>query len=194
MNVLIKNKISQHREVAERLFKDETAILAIEKAAEIIISSLKNGNKLLLCGNGGSAADAQHLETELVSKFLLERQAMSAEAITVNTSTLTAIGNDYDYDRVFARQIEAKGKKGDVLLAISTSGTAKNVHKAVLAANKMGIQTIGLTGMNRESLLFKTVNHCICVPSDLTPRIQEMHILIGHIICEIVEAGLAKVG
>ncbi|MFA5104895.1 MAG: SIS domain-containing protein [Candidatus Margulisiibacteriota bacterium] len=188
----ILEKFKQHDGVINALMEDTDLIREIGGAASLIIKSLKTGNKLLLCGNGGSAADAQHLETELVSKFLIERKALYAEAITVNTSTLTAIGNDYDYDRVFSRQIEAKGKEGDVLLAISTSGMAKNVHKAVVTAKRMGILTIGLTGNNKESLIAKTCDHCIRVPSDQTPRIQEAHILIGHIICEIVEKNMEK--
>ncbi len=192
MDLFIREKVKQHTCVINALLENSGLIKEIGVAANLIIKALKSGNKLLLCGNGGSAADAQHLETELVSKFLLERRALPAEAITVNTSTLTAIGNDYEYDRVFSRQIEAKGKAGDVLLAISTSGTAKNVHKALISANQMGIVTIGLTGNNKESLLAKTADHCICVPSDATPRIQEAHILIGHIICEIVEENMAK--
>jgi D-sedoheptulose 7-phosphate isomerase len=158
--------------------------------AEIILTAFRSGSKLLICGNGGSAADAQHIETEFVSRFMLERKGLNAESLTVNTSSLTAIANDYDFDRVFARQVEAKGQPGDVLLGISTSGSSRNILKALDSAKMMGMLTIGLTGIKKDSEISKRSDHCICVPSVSTPRIQEAHILIGHIVCAYVEERL----
>ena len=147
---------------------------------------MKNGGQLLLCGNGGSAADAQHLATELVSRFYKERKALNAEALTVNTSALTAIANDYDYSRVFARQIEAKGKKGDVLLGITTSGSSENIIEAFRTAKKQKMTTIAFVG-NKSEKIKDVADIIISVPSTDTPRIQEIHIMIGHIVCECVE-------
>jgi len=161
----------------------------IEKTIEIIISALKKGGKLILCGNGGSAADAQHIAAELVGRFKEERKALAAIALTTDTSILTAIGNDYGYQYVFKRQVEALANKGDVLLAISTSGNAANVIEAVELANKIGLKTIALTGGDGGKLA-KTAAFSIIVPSVKTPRIQESHIAIGHIICELVEEAL----
>lgn len=139
-----------------------------------------------------SAADAQHLATELVSRFLVERKALDAEALNVNISSLTAIGNDYGFDSVFSRQIEAKGAPGDVLLAISTSGNSPNVVMAIRTARTLGMKVIGLSGDNSLSDIRTLSDLCIAVPSNLTPRIQEAHILIGHIICEIIETALFR--
>ena len=168
--------------------------LKIAELSKIISDSLGSGGKLLICGNGGSAADSQHIATELVSKFFMERKALDAEALTVNTSTLTAVGNDYSFDKVFSRQVEAKGNKGDVLLAISTSGNSKNIIEAVKSAKKIGITCIGLTGDNVDSLICKLADYYVSIPSNSTPRIQEAHILIGHIICEIVEKNIFNKG
>jgi len=161
----------------------------IEKAIEIIIGALKKGGKLILCGNGGSAADAQHIAAELVGRFKEERKALAAIALTTDTSILTAIGNDYGYKYVFKRQVEALANKGDILLAISTSGNAPNVIEVVELANKIGLKTIALTGGSGGKLA-KAATLSIIVPSVKTPRIQESHIAIGHIICELVEETL----
>jgi D-sedoheptulose 7-phosphate isomerase len=152
------------------------------KSADVI----KNGGHLFFCGNGGSAADAQHIAAELVGRFLKERRALAATALSTNSSTLTAIGNDYGYDAVFARQLEGLAKSGDVLFAISTSGGSKNVVKAVEAAKKMKVTTIGLTGA-KGGQLASLCDLCIKVPSDHTPRIQEMHIAVGHMLCDIID-------
>jgi D-sedoheptulose 7-phosphate isomerase len=183
----IQEKINEYLEVITLLKNDSEFSTNLSKISDVITECFKAGGKLLICGNGGSAADSQHLATELVSRFFMERKALNAEALTVNTSTLTAVANDYSFDEVFSRQIEAKGKKGDVLLSISTSGNSKNVIEAIKVAKSIGMKTIGFTGNNRESLICKLSDYCICVPSNSTPRIQEAHILIGHIICEIVE-------
>lgn len=170
----------------QRLIASAETVLTIARVAELLMTSLQQGNKAILFGNGGSAADAQHIAAELVGRFAFERPALSALALSVNTSCITAIGNDYGYDRVFSRQVEALGRPGDVAIGISTSGNSPNVVRAVLVAKKMGLHTIALTGSVGGELK-NAVDHCICVPSDETPRIQECHILIGHIISELVE-------
>lgn len=180
-------RLNEHVRVIQSVKKDARLMKTLEKAAQILVKVFKSNHALFICGNGGSAADAQHIAAELVSRFFLERKALNAEALTVNTSSLTAIGNDYAYDVVFSRQVEAKGKKGDVLLAISTSGSSKNVIKAVEKAKSLKMLTIGLTGNKPGALLEKRADLCIKVPSACTPRIQEAHILIGHILCEFVE-------
>lgn len=174
--------------IKERLIKLQAD--NIEKAAQLIISSLKKGGKLILFGNGGSAADAQHIAAELVGRFKKERKALPAIALTTNTSILTAIANDYGYEQVFKRQVEALAGKNDVVFGISTSGNAKNVIEAVESAGRMGIVTIGLTGGDGGELA-KAAGLSIIVPSENTPRIQESHITIGHIICELVEEACA---
>ena len=142
---------------------------------------------MFLCGNGGSAADAQHIATEFISRFYKERPAMNAEALTVNTSTLTAIGNDYSYERIFVRQLEAKASRGDMLIAISTSGTSKNILEALRYAGTQGIQTILFMGDHEVKELKDVCNYVVKVPSKITPRVQEAHIFIGHTIAEYVE-------
>lgn len=179
----------QHREVNETMIKDAEIRTAIDCAVKCIVHALEKGGQLLLCGNGGSAADAQHLATELVSRFYKERGAINAEALTVNTSTLTAVANDYDYSSVFARQVEAKGKKGDVLIGITTSGASGNVLRAFQTAKRAKMKTIALVGDQRGGVE-GLADIIVSVPSSDTPRIQEMHIMIGHIICELVEQAL----
>lgn len=159
----------------------------VMNVAEEICTMFGREGQLFLCGNGGSAADAQHIATEFVSRFYKERPAMNAEALTVNTSTLTAIGNDYSYERVFARQLEAKAKQGDMLIAISTSGTSKNVLEALRYAKKQGIKTVLLMGDHEVPELKDICDYVVKVPSKITPRIQEAHIFIGHTIAEYVE-------
>ena len=166
-----------------------TAVDSIEAAAQMLIDCYRAGGKVLLCGNGGSAADAQHLAAELISRLKLERAAIPALALTTNTSLLTAIGNDYKYDLVFVRQVEAFGKVGDVLIAISTSGESENVIKAVEFSRVQGIKSIALTGAKGGRLAEK-VDLAIKIPSDNVQRIQECHITIGHILCELIESAL----
>jgi D-sedoheptulose 7-phosphate isomerase len=189
---IIQERIEEHLQVVGLLKNDSKFLLNLSEISDVITDCFKSGGKLLICGNGGSAADSQHLATELVSKFFLERHALDAEALTVNTSTLTAVANDYSFDKVFSRQVEAKGKEGDVLLAISTSGNSKNVFEAIKAAKSIGVKTIGLAGNNRDSLICRMSDYFVSIPSNSTPRIQEAHILAGHIICEIVEGNLFK--
>ena len=161
----------------------------IAKAAEIIITSYQNGGKLLICGNGGSAADAQHIAGELVGRFLKERKALSAIALTTDTSILTALANDYNVEKIFARQVEAHGRHGDILLAISTSGNSLNVIRAVETAKANGVITVGLLGKGGGAMKGKCDIEII-VPSENTQRIQEAHITVGHIICGLVEQEL----
>ncbi len=156
------------------------------KMVEAVENSLKNDGKLIIFGNGGSAADAQHIAAELVGRFKMERKGLPAIALSVNTSILTAIGNDYSFDEIFVRQIEAIGKKGDVAIGISTSGNAENVIRAINKAKEIGIATIGLTGKDGGKLK-DIVNIPIIIKTEDTARIQECHIFLGHILCEIIE-------
>ena len=172
----------------------QTAVLQaanIHKAAEMIHQALRSGGKLLICGNGGSAADSQHVAAELVVRFQKERKALAALALTTDTSLLTAEANDHGFDTIFSRQVEALGKKGDVLLAISTSGNSANVLKAAQAARKNGLATIGLSGGNGGKLK-KACHLCLLAPGDVTCRIQECHLAMEHVICDLVEGWLGK--
>jgi D-sedoheptulose 7-phosphate isomerase len=171
------------------LLSSRDAVLTVAKAGEILVEALKQGNKALLLGNGGSAADAQHIAAELVGRFAFDRPALPALALSVNSSCVTAIGNDYGFDQVFSRQLEALGRPGDVAIGISTSGNSPNVARAMSTAKKMGLHTIALAGRTGGTLR-NAVDQCICVPSNDTPRIQECHILIGHILSELVEKEL----
>src|SRR6266852_3585149 len=169
----------------QSLLESADTLLSIAKVSEILVEALRQGNKVLLFGNGGSAADAQHIAAELVGRFAFDRPALPALALSANSSCVTAIGNDYGYDKVFSRQLEALARPGDVAFGISTSGNSSNVVHGVSTAKRMGLHSVGLTGRTGGSLL-KNADHCICIPSDETPRIQECHILIGHIISELV--------
>jgi D-sedoheptulose 7-phosphate isomerase len=170
----------------QSLLRSTDVVLTVAKASEVLVNALRQGNKALLFGNGGSAADAQHIAAELVGRFAFDRPALPALALSVNSSCVTAIGNDYGFDRVFSRQLEALARPGDVAIGISTSGNSSNVLNAMSTARKMSLHTIALTGGTGGNLK-GSVDHCICVPSNETPRIQECHILIGHIIAELVE-------
>jgi len=161
------------------------------KVSEILVQALTQGNKALFFGNGGSAADAQHIAAEFVGRFAFDRPALPALALSVNSSCVTAIGNDYGYDLIFSRQLEALARPGDVAVGISTSGNSPNVINAMTTAREMELQTVALTGASGGPLKHK-VDHCICVPSNETPRIQECHILIGHIISELVESEMFR--
>jgi len=172
--------------VKERLLGSGEVISIVARVSEILIAALEKGNKALLFGNGGSAADAQHIAAEFVGRFAFDRPALSALALSVNTSCVTAVGNDYGFDLVFSRQLEALARQGDVAIGISTSGNSPNVLRAMAVARTMGLHTVALTGCTGGKVK-DAVDHCICVPSDQTPRIQECHILIGHIISELVE-------
>lgn len=165
----------------------------IESMANLIISAYRDGGKVVLMGNGGSAADAQHIAAELVGQFTLKRQALPAIALNTNTSVLTAVANDYGYGAVFSRQVEALVQAGDIVIGISTSGNSANIIAAIKTAKKKGAKTIGLTGGNGGKLI-EVADLVLVVPSESIPRIQEAHITIGHIVCELVEKELASTG
>lgn len=187
-NQLIKDQIEASVEVKKRMLADPELVAAIEKAAEICTEAYRQGNKTLFAGNGGSAADAQHLAGEFVSKFYFDRPGLPSIALTTDTSILTAIGNDYGFDKLFSRQVQAQGVEGDVFIGISTSGNSENIVKALEECRRKKIFSIAMTGckpckMDEADLVIK-------VPSDSTPRIQECQTLIGHIICCIVEENI----
>ena len=189
----IKARIVSHCEIMNQVIADRTLLSIIDTVCQKIIDVYRNGGQLFLCGNGGSASDAQHLAAELVGRFYLERYAYSAEALSTNTSVITALANDYAYNIIFARQIETKGRGGDMLIGITTSGKSENVFLAFRQAKKNGMSTILMTGkVNGYLPILEYTDYIISIPSDDTPRIQEGHILIGHIICEIVETKLSK--
>ncbi len=181
----IEEAIRESIEAKEALTREDVEMVL--EMAYTMVEALSQGNKIIWMGNGGSAADAQHLAAELVSKFYMERDGLPSLALNTNTSVLTAIGNDYGFDHVFERQIEALARPGDVVVGISTSGNSPNVLLAIEKARNAGCLTIGLTGRSGGRLADE-VDLCLKVPSDDTPRIQEVHITVGHIICEIVES------
>lgn len=184
MEEKIKAILNESIAVKKKLRED--SIGPVIKLVELALTCLKNGGKIILFGNGGSAADAQHIAAELVGRFTEERKALAAIALSCNSSNITSISNDYDFKQVFARQIEALGQKGDLAIGISTSGSSLNVLAGVACAKKMGLQTAALTGKEGNKLA-KEVDLSVCVPSNNTARIQEAHITIGHIICELTE-------
>ncbi|MBU1010766.1 MAG: D-sedoheptulose 7-phosphate isomerase [Bacteroidetes bacterium] len=185
----IRDIIKDSIEVKSRLLQDDALIVRIQLAGISCVDSLKAGGKILLCGNGGSAADAQHIAAELSGRFNYDRPPLYAEALHVNTSYVTAVGNDYGYDRIYSRMVEAAGRIHDVLIGISTSGNSENVINALVTAKKLGLVTIGFTGETGGKMA-DLCDILINVPSKNTARIQESHILAGHIICEIVESTL----
>lgn len=183
---LVRNRIQRSIEVKQQLLDDPNCQALIVQVAMQIVESLRSGGKVFFFGNGGSAADAQHLTAEFTGRYLKERRALPALALSVNSSSVTAIGNDYGYDLVFSRQLEALGKPGDVAVGITTSGNSRNVVRALETAKSQSMFTVAFTGA--AGGLVSTIADCtIRIPSEETPRIQECHILTGHIICEIVE-------
>jgi len=191
-NVLIesvRNQLTDSISIKEEIIKNEDQLAVIVEIAEKIVECYRSGGKVIFMGNGGSAADSQHLACELVSKFQMERAALQAVALNVNTSILTAVGNDYDFDQVFARQVEAWARPGDIVIGISTSGNSGNVVVAMEKAKELGAQTIAFTGESGGKLA-PVVDVCFKAPSNSTPRIQEAHITAGHIICDLVERAL----
>jgi D-sedoheptulose 7-phosphate isomerase len=186
MFMALETELEEHVSVCRKLpLKDVRGI------ADAAILALRNGNKILLCGNGGSAADAQHFSAELVGRYKKERRGLPAIALTTDSSAVTAISNDYGYDMVFSRQVEALGAKGDMLILISTSGNSQNLLEAAAKAKEKGIKTIGLLGKGGGKLL-PLCDLAVVVPSDNTPRIQEMHGMAIHMICGLIEDGLFK--
>ncbi|MFN7832225.1 MAG: SIS domain-containing protein [Bacteroidota bacterium] len=189
MRQIITDSISASIGVKEQILSSEVLLSAIEAAAAAFITTFRSGGKVLFCGNGGSAADAQHLAAELSGRFYLNRPPLFAEALHVNSSYLTAVGNDYGFDVVYARMIEAAGRPGDVLVAISTSGNSPNILQAIAQARKSGMTVIGMTG-EKGGEMRNVCDILLNVPSSDTPRIQESHILVGHVVCQITEAVL----
>lgn len=186
---LFKLNLQEHLELMSNL---EPLDAVIEKSIRVLVQSLLNGGKVLLCGNGGSAADSQHIAAELTGRFIKERPPLAAIALNTDTSALTCIGNDYSFAEIFSRQVRALGRSGDCLIAISTSGNSVNILKAVADAKALGIYTIGLSGREGGALACEA-DICVVVPSAVTARIQEAHILIGHTICGGIEQGLGLV-
>jgi len=182
----IKQRIEESIETKKKLLNNEQLLQTIEKVSAAILQALKAGNKVLFCGNGGSAADAQHLAAEFSGRFYINRKALPAEALHCNTSYLTAVANDYSFDVIYSRIIEGIGYKGDVLIGLSTSGNSKNIIEAFKSAKAAGMITIAFTGETGGAMK-EIVDHLINIPSTNTPRIQESHIMVGHIVCEWVE-------
>ncbi|MCX2683319.1 D-sedoheptulose 7-phosphate isomerase [Campylobacter sp. MIT 21-1685] len=189
MNLYIQNQIQQSIQTKQKIVQDENLLAQIEQVAQKCIQVYKRGGKTLLAGNGGSAADAQHIAAEFVSRFYFDRAALTSIALTTDTSILTAIGNDYGYERIFARQLEANANESDIFIGISTSGNSKNIIEALKFCKQKGIFSVGLSGLSGGNMS-ELCDICIKVPSNETPRIQESHIVIGHIICAIVEEAL----
>jgi D-sedoheptulose 7-phosphate isomerase len=188
----VSKSIRESIAAKQRLLSNAELIQNVAKVSEILISAFRQGSKVLLFGNGGSAADAQHIAAEFIGRFVFDRPALPALALSVNSSCVTAIGNDYGFEQVFSRQIEALGRPGDVAIGISTSGNSPNVLHGLAAAKKTGLHTIAFAGCSGGKLKNPSVDYCICVPSTETPRIQECHILIGHIISELAEEAMFR--
>lgn len=187
MNSIVSDSILRSIAVKQAILDDADFMHRIEQAAKLMVTSLQNGGKIHFCGNGGSAADAQHLAAELSGRFYYDRPPLNAEALHCNTSYLTAVGNDYGYEHIFARLLQGTARKGDVLVGISTSGNSTNILRAYEICDKMGIIKISMTGQTGGKM--KELSTLLLnVPSTDTPRIQESHIMIGHIICEIIES------
>jgi D-sedoheptulose 7-phosphate isomerase len=186
-----KQHLAASREAFAKAAEDAVFLASIGKIADAIVASLEKGGKVLLCGNGGSAADAQHIAAEFVGRYEHERAALPAIALTTDTSALTAIGNDYGFDHVFDRQVFALGREGDVLIAISTSGKSPNILRALEAAKKLGLVTVGFSG-TKDGPMAALCDHMLRAPGDKTSIIQQLHITAAHAICGIVEQRLAK--
>ena len=186
MQKIIKQLIQDSIDSKRQILENESILSTINQLIDVIVAAFKNGNSVYFCGNGGSAADAQHLAAEFSGRVYKDRKALPAEALHCNTSYLTAVGNDYSFDVIYSRLIQGIGKKGDILIGLSTSGNSKNIIQAFETAREKGMITVGFTGA--AGGILKTVSdYLVNVPSADTPRIQESHILIGHIVCQLVE-------
>lgn len=188
-NTSVAKKVTESAEVLQRIANDQSLLDTLIEISEVCIDALKSGKKILFMGNGGSAADSQHLAAELVSRFEFDRPGLPAIALTTDTSALTAIGNDYGFDRLFARQIEALGVEGDVLIGISTSGNSENINVGLKAAKEKGLVLVGWTG-NKQGAINQLTDYLVEVPSANTAEIQVGHIVIGHTICGFIEKAL----
>lgn len=185
----IRHSIEKSIATKQAILGNEALLARIGEVAEVMVRALREGKRILWCGNGGSAADAQHLAAELSGRFYYDRPPLNSEALHCNTSYMTAVANDYGYDLIYSRMIDGACRPGDVLVGISTSGNSKNIYNAFVKAKELGVITVALTGESGGQMKSKA-DYLLNVPSDDTPRIQESHILIGHIICEIVEASI----
>ncbi len=191
MKTYISMQITEAQHVMMAMLADAVLLSSLEVAAKACIDCFQNGGKILLAGNGGSAADAQHIAGELVSRFAFDRDGLPAIALTTDSSILTSIGNDYGYDKLFARQVQALGNKGDIFIGYSTSGKSPNILRAFEAARTRGLLTIGLTG-NQGGAMQTLCDYLLAVPSSNTPKIQEGHLVLGHILCGLVENAIFK--
>jgi D-sedoheptulose 7-phosphate isomerase len=189
MKNYISNQVKKSYEIKQDIYNNTVIMSLIEDVCKQVVDVYKSGNKTLIAGNGGSAADAQHIAGEFVSKFYFDRPGLASLALTTDSSILTAIGNDYGYDKLFSRQVQANGVEGDLFIGISTSGNSENILQALRECREKGIITVGLTGADGGKMK-ELCDYCICTPSQETPRVQETHILIGHIICAVVEEDL----
>lgn len=189
MRGYIARQIAETQRIMADMLNDEALLQAVEATASACIQSIRNGGKILLAGNGGSAADAQHIAGELVSRFAFDRPGLASLALTTDTSILTSIGNDYGFDRLFARQVQAHGVKGDVFIGYSTSGTSPNILRAFEEARSKGLVCVGMTG-NRGGPMRDLCDHLLEVPSAETPKIQEGHQVLGHILCGLIETAI----
>lgn len=185
----VTDYLARSRDVIQRAIDDPVFIAALAAAADLATEALRRGGKLLLAGNGGSAGDAQHIAGEIVGRFGYDRPAAAALALTTDSSILTAIANDYGYDQVFARQVQGLGRRGDVLIALSTSGRSTNILRAIAAARDKELAVVGLTGESGGEMK-ERCDLCLCVPSDSTPLIQQLHLTAGHILCALIEERL----
>ena len=192
MNEYITSQIQETQRILTAILADPHLLATVEQVATVCIDCFRSGNKLMLAGNGGSAADAQHIAGEFVSRFAFDRLGLPAIALTTDSSILTSIANDYAYERIFSRQIQAHARPGDVLIAYSTSGTSANILAALQAAREQGIVTVGMTG-NRGGPMHSLCDYCLAVPSADTPKIQEGHAILGHILCGLVERAIFSV-
>ena len=189
MNNFISDQIKESYQIKQAIYDSTQLIKLVQLVSKKTIEVYKNGNKTLIAGNGGSAADAQHIAGEFVSKFYFDRPGLASIALTTDSSILTAVGNDYGYEKIFSRQVQSNGTTGDLFIGISTSGNSHNIIEALKECKEKGITTVGLTG-DSGGKMKDLCDYCICIPSNQTPRIQESHILIGHIVCSIVEEEL----
>ena len=189
INEYIENQVKKSIDVKQQFLNNTELMNLIKEVSFKIVEAYKNGNKTLIAGNGGSAADAQHIAGEFVSKFYFDRPGLASLALTTDTSIITAIGNDYGYEKLFSRQVQANGVKGDIFIGISTSGNSANIIEALKECKEKGIISVGFTG-EKGGQMAEICDYCIKVPSNETPRVQEVHILIGHIICAVVEEAI----
>ncbi len=185
----VSKRLNESIAVKQAMLSDEHTVGAIAEIASALVESIRAGHKVLLCGNGGSAADAQHIAAELVGRFYTNRKPLPALSLAVNTSTITALSNDFSFDDVFTRQVHGLGQSGDTLIGLSTSGDSENVYRALATAREMDMTTVAFTGTSGGKLLAVS-DHCLRIPSEDTARIQEAHITAAHIICELVESEL----